>query len=64
MYQYSYERIEVDRGFFSVKLDEHRNVINLYAKDGWRFVAAIPVKFGAYGAITGFDLVFEKEVEK
>lgn len=39
---------------------EHRALIEKYSQEGWRFVAAIPVKSGGYGQIKEVDLVFEK----
>lgn len=58
MYKYTY--VEADaQGLF--KDSNHREIINLYSADGWRFVAAIPTSFNGHGAIKKFDLVFEKE---
>ncbi len=49
--------------FFKAKSFEHRNIINEYAKHGYRFVCFIPTTIEGYGRITSFDLVFEKEEE-
>lgn len=58
MYKYIY--IEANaQGVF--KQANHREVINKYSAEGWRFVTAIPSVFGSYGIIKIFDLVFEKE---
>ena len=40
--------------------EDHREIIDKYSKDGWRFVTAIPLPSGNQ-VITEFDLVFEKE---
>jgi len=43
-----------------IRKSEHREIIDEYAKEGWRFVTAIPLTRGSQ-AIFDFDLVFEKE---
>jgi hypothetical protein len=40
---------------------DHRELIEKYSQEGWRFIAAIPTAFGSYGQIKEFDLIFEKE---
>lgn len=40
---------------------EHRELIDKYSQEGWRFITAIPTVFGGYGQVKEFDLVFEKE---
>ena len=57
MYKYIYVESTVGGVF---KTDNHRELIDKYSKEGWRFVAAIPKNSGAYGQITSNDLVFEK----
>ncbi|WMM23914.1 DUF4177 domain-containing protein [Tissierella sp. MB52-C2] len=39
----------------------HRELIDKYSKEGWRFVTAIPTRSNGHGVIKNFDLVFEKE---
>lgn len=60
MYKYTFVEADADGVF---KASNHREQINLYSADGWRFVAAIPISFSGHGAIKKFDLVFEKEEE-
>lgn len=43
------------------KSSDHRELIDKYSQEGWRFITAIPTVFGTYGQIKEFDLVFEKE---
>lgn len=57
MYKYIYVESTV-AGVF--KTDNHREIIDKYSKEGWRFISAIPKSSGAYGQITSNDLVFEK----
>ncbi|WP_182201516.1 DUF4177 domain-containing protein [Paraliobacillus salinarum] len=60
MYIYKYEESIVG-GIFSKS--DHREIIDKYSKEGWRFVGAIPASSGGYGQITTHDLVFEKQEE-
>ena len=56
MYKYLY--VESKAGGL-LSEDNHREINDKYAAEGWRFVAAIPKKSGSYGQITANDLVFE-----
>lgn len=58
MYKYIYVEAKA-RNFWNTA--DHRQIINQYSKEGWRFVSAIPTASGAQGAIVRYDLVFEKE---
>jgi len=40
---------------------DHRELIDKYSREGWRFITAIPTVFSSNGIIKQFDLVFEKE---
>ena len=58
MYAYKFVEINTDN-FFSAS--NHREIIEEYSKNGWRFVSAIPTSFKYHnGKITKIDLVFEK----
>ena len=57
MFSYKYIESKVG-GMFSHS--NHREIIDKYSKEGWRFIAAIPSSNGSYGQITSHDLVFEK----
>lgn len=57
MYKYLYVESKVAG---MLKTDNHREIIDKYSLEGWRFVAAIPKRCGTYGQITENDLVFEK----
>lgn len=57
-----YEYVNVKNAkIMSAKSFEHRDIINEYAKRGFRFVCFIPTTIEGCGRITSFDLVFEKE---
>lgn len=56
MYKYIYVKSKA-RGLLSK--EDHREIIDKYSKDGWRFVTAIPLPSGNH-VISEFDLVFEK----
>lgn len=58
MYKYIYVQSKA-AGFFTDP--DHREIIDKYSKEGWRFVAAIPTWFNGEGKIKEYDLVFEKE---
>lgn len=57
MYTYIYVESKVG-GIFTIS--NHREIIDKYSKEGWRFVAAIPKSSGGNGQLTSNDLVFEK----
>lgn len=57
MYKYLYVESKVG-GIFSIS--NHREIIDKYSKEGWRFVGAIPKSSGGNGQLTSNDLVFEK----
>lgn len=45
----------------SASITGHREIIDQYAKDGYRFAGYIPTKMGPSGKILSLDLIFEKE---
>ncbi|WP_373599116.1 DUF4177 domain-containing protein [Paraclostridium bifermentans] len=59
MYEYIYVKSKASSVF---RVSDHREIINKYSKEGWRFVSAIPSDFELNGKIIEFDLVFEKEI--
>ena len=42
-------------------VSEHREIINQYASQGYRFVTAIPTEMKINGCVIKMDLIFEKE---
>lgn len=59
IYKYIYIEAKAAGTFRS---SEHRELIDKYSKEGWRFITAVPTVFSGYGLIKRFDLVFEKEI--
>ncbi|WP_195428230.1 DUF4177 domain-containing protein [Clostridium sp. D46t1_190503_E9] len=63
MYKYMYKEAQT-HGLFRGP-SNHREIIDKYSKEGWRFVMAIPTEFYSNnGEIKRFDLVFEKETDE
>ncbi|HAQ40471.1 MAG TPA: DUF4177 domain-containing protein [Clostridiales bacterium] len=62
MYNYIYVKATTG-GLFNGN-QNHRELIDKYSRDGWRFVAAIPTESNSHGVIYEFDLVFEKEEQQ
>ena len=63
MFQYKYVTIYTGGGgFLNNASCEHREVINQYAAEGWRYVGWVPTRFTGNGGTKELDLVFEKEV--
>ena len=64
MYVYQYETLETGGGMW---IDNaacgHREIIDAYARDGWRYVGFAPTRFSSYGGIKAIDLIFEKQKE-
>ena len=60
MYQYKYIPMDTGGGVLSGSR-EHRELIDKYAAEGWRYVGFLPVSFTGRGGISSVDLVFERE---
>ncbi len=62
MYRYEYVSLYTGGGTFNNNSDaRHRQVIDQYAQQGWRYVGFVPTCFSSYGGIKEIDLIFEKE---
>ena len=59
--RYQYVSVEGRYGLAKTSFEEHREIIDRFAADGWRFVGAIPTLIVGYGMIKRLDLVFEKQ---
>lgn len=60
MYQYKYIPMDTGGGVLSGSR-EHRELIDKYAAEGWRYVGFLPVSFTGRGGISSVDLIFERE---
>ncbi|NCB63634.1 MAG: DUF4177 domain-containing protein [Clostridia bacterium] len=61
MYEYHYVAIETG-GFFSARLEAHRQLIRDYAEEGWRYVGWVPTNTTSSGMTCEVDLIFEREI--
>lgn len=64
MYRYEYVTLYTGGGFWIDNSScEHREIINQYAAQGWRYVGYIPTRFSGEGGTKEVDLIFEREDE-
>ena len=63
MYKYELVRvIAILKNTQHWEFTEHREIIEKYASDGWRYVGYIPADVSnSGGAVNKIDLIFEKE---
>ena len=63
MYKYEFVRVGLKPGFIKVKpKEDYREIINSYAKKGWRFKQIFAPATSGYGSSSYFELIFEKEI--
>ena len=60
---YEYEFIEIAAYDLFTKSSDYRKIVCEKARDGWRFVSAIPKYWSENGKPIYLDLVFEKPVD-
>lgn len=60
MKRYEYVSIHIGK-FFGAGSQEHRKIIDDYAKKGWRYVGFVPTAMTDYGKFKDLDLIFEQE---
>lgn len=60
MKQYEYVTVHMGK-FIGAKSEEHRQIIDTYAKKGYRYIGFIPVAMNDYGKYKEIDLVFEQD---
>ncbi len=58
--KYEYFNVGTEMGIFSTKNDDHRKIIDEYAKKGYRYVGYIPTEMSPHGVVMSYDLIFEK----
>ena len=61
MNKYEYVSVHINK-FIGARSEEHRQIIDEYARKGYRYVGYIPTVMTDYGKIKDMDLVFEIDV--
>lgn len=61
MKKYEYVNVQIGK-FVGAKSEEHRRIIDQYAKKGYRYVGFIPTVMNDHGKIKNMDLIFELDV--
>ncbi len=62
MKQYQYVTIELENNkLTTAKTTAHRDVIDKYASEGFRYAGYVPCVIGPSGKILSMDLIFEKD---
>ena len=62
MFKYEYVSVLLKSGFNKVTLKEHRETIDKYALNGYKYIGFIPTKESGYG-LTEVDLIFEMQIK-
>ena len=60
MKQYEYVHLKINR-FAGAKLEDHRQIVDEYARRGFRYVGFLPTSISDYGKIKELDLIFEND---
>jgi hypothetical protein len=60
MKEYSFVSLNIDR-FFGSKSQEHREIIEEKAREGYRYAGFVPTDISDYGKIRSMDLIFERD---
>nr|WP_090582737.1 DUF4177 domain-containing protein [Paenibacillus sp. OV219] len=61
MYEYKYVETSLG-GFFSAP--KHREMIDEYAKAGWRLVQVLGTNYDGHGKPGDFEIIFERLVQE
>lgn len=65
MYEYNYADVNLEIiGGWSKSDSNYHEIIDEYAKKGWRFVQLIPVSYNYDGKPVKFEIIFEREIKK
>ena len=59
-----YEYVEMNynaKGVVFLCTDKHKEIIDRYAKTGYRYAGFVPTEIDAKGCMRKIDLIFEKE---
>ncbi len=61
MYKYKY--VKATLGGLLTNANHHE-IIDEYAKDGWRLVQVLPMHYNSHGKPTEYEIIFERKIEK
>lgn len=61
MYEYKYVECSMG-GLFTG--DDHQEIIDMHAKEGWRFIQIVPLYYTMEGRAKNFEIIFERKLEK
>ena len=59
MYEYKY--VDATLGGFFTEANHHE-AIDQYAKEGWKLVQVLPMKYNGQGKPTQYEIIFERQV--
>ncbi len=64
MKEYTYETFYINHNWVFRKENPQRcrDIIDRYARQGYRYAGYVPTEFGLYGMLNAIDLIFEKDV--
>lgn len=61
---YEYKSVELDRkGLFGTELGDYNEIINKHAKEGWRLVQILPIRYSSHGVPLELEIIFERKVD-
>jgi hypothetical protein len=60
MYEYEYVNTNLG-GLFTEAT--HHNIIDEYAKKGWRLVQVLPMAYNSHGKPTDYEIIFERKID-
>lgn len=63
MKRYEYVTVHVGKGILGSKLEEHRQIIDEHAAEGWRYAGYVPTFLDSNGKLYEIDLIFERDSE-
>lgn len=62
MYQYKSVKLAVKGGFVISELEDHNEIIDKHASEGWQLVQILPVKYTSNGVPVELEIIFEREI--
>jgi len=61
MFEYKY--VGTNLGGFFTKANHHE-IIDKYAKEGWRMAQVLPMNYNSDGKPTEYEIIFERKIEE